>query len=105
MSLLSRLNRIIRITFSISCLLLCVFWFGCRSGPDIPLNPTLEELVYSLKYEEVLSKLNGERWERETDPRTIMIYCEALVETKTPLPREMVSAPVPQHVGKFVHGY
>jgi len=54
-------------------------------------------------YEEVLNRLQGEQ--QVTDPRIIMIYCDALVETKRPLPREMVSAPVPQHVRNFINGY
>jgi hypothetical protein len=99
------MNRIIRITLSISCLLLCLFWFGCRSGSENARNPTIQDLSDSLMYDDVLKRLNGTQWERETDPWTIMIYCGALVETKRPLPREMVSPPVPQHVSRFIRGY
>ena len=99
------MNRIIKITLLISCLLLCVIWFGCRSGSENTRNPTIEELSDSLMYDEVLNRLSGKQWEKEGDPRTIMIYCDALVETQRPLPREMVSPPVPQYVSKFIHGY
>lgn len=100
-----KMDRIIRITLSISCLLLCVVWFGCRFGSEYTRNLTIEELSYSLMYNEILTKLNGTQWEREADPKTIMTYIDALVETKRPLPREMVSPPTPHHVSKFIHGY
>jgi len=99
------MNRTIEMTLSVSSLVVCIFLFGCRSNWGTHRNPTIEELAYSLMYEEVLSRLQGRQWELETDPGTIMTYCDALVETKRPLGQEIVSPSVPRHVSKFVRGY
>jgi tetratricopeptide (TPR) repeat protein len=55
-------------------------------------------------YDEILNRLNSQQWERDTDPRNIMFYCAALVETKRQLPREITSPSIPRHVSEFVQG-
>ncbi len=99
------MNRTMKIILPVLCLYLCVFWFGCRPGSGDTRNPTIEELSNALMYTAVLDRLSNVQWEREDDPRTIMMYCDALVETRKPLPEAMISPPVPQHVSKFTRGY
>jgi len=99
------MNRIARITLSISCLFICFLWLGCRSASESAKNRSARELANSGAYDEVLNRLGREKWKPGEDPEIIMTYCEALVETGRSLPREMVSPPVTQHVSKFIHGY
>lgn len=99
------MNRIARITLSVSCLLLCFLWLGCRSGSESAKNRSARELANSGTYEEALNKLSREKWKPGEDPEIIMTYCDALVETGRALPQEMVSPPIAQHVSKFIHGY
>jgi len=95
----------VKIALLITYMLVAVLLLGCRPGSADTLNRTVYDLANSLMYDTLLTELANHNWDTESDPRIIMIYCDALVETNKPLPGSMLLPSVPQYVRNFIRGY
>lgn len=59
----------------------------------------------SLLYDQIAAEFSSYPWDREEDPRMFMIYCKAIVESKSKLPSFLKHPSLPTYKSEFVQGY
>ncbi|MEK7079135.1 MAG: hypothetical protein AAB929_03620 [Patescibacteria group bacterium] len=62
-------------------------------------------LARSFAYEQILNEFSNYSWNLKKDPAMLMIYCEALVESRKEFPHSLKSPPLPAYMAEFAQAY
>jgi len=85
-------------------LVICYLMLGCSRATKMTVDEMLE-LAHSEKYNEMLKALSGYDICSSNDPKKLMLYIEALIETGNQLPKSMQNSSCPTHIREFATGY
>ena len=65
----------------------------------------MSHLARTFSYKQILKEFSDYPWSQEKDPEMLMLYCEALVESREGFPSFLKSLTSKTYIGEFAQGY